>query len=81
MQLVPLHAGYAEWDFDAFGANCSLNDTIVSFNPAYYTMVRERGGGWKKEKRKKKKASPKSKRQNAVSLLFCLRCIAVDQYK
>ena len=30
---------YNEWDYDSFCDNCTLNDTIVSFNPAYYTVV------------------------------------------
>ena len=30
---------YAEWKHDAFCDGCTLNDTIVSFNPAYYTLV------------------------------------------
>jgi hypothetical protein len=35
--------GYGEWDYASFGANLTLNDTIVSFNPAYYTLVKAFG--------------------------------------
>jgi len=34
---------YNEWDFDSFCDNCTLNDTIVSFNPAYYSVVAKYG--------------------------------------
>lgn len=38
-----ISTAYAEWDYDRFCANCTLNDTIVSFNPAYATLVRSFG--------------------------------------
>lgn len=40
---------HAEWNFDAFCANCTLNDTIVSFNPAYYALVSRGGAVWGRE--------------------------------
>ena len=30
---------YAEWDESSFCEGCSLDDVVVSFNPAYYTLV------------------------------------------
>ena len=30
---------YAEWDESSFCEGCALDDVVVSFNPAYYTLV------------------------------------------
>ena len=34
---------YAEWDESSFCEGCSLDDVVVSFNPAYYTLVQTFG--------------------------------------